>query len=136
MTVAREVLGVHNGGTPKIMVEGPAVRLPPKAAVTIAMALHELCTNAMKYGSLSTDGGRVSLRWSLGDSSQPRFTLVWRETGGPPTRPPVRRGFGSQMIERALALELHGTAKLDFRPDGLVCEIDAPAPQEGHHVQS
>jgi two-component sensor histidine kinase len=86
------------------------------------MALHELGTNASKYGALSTDGGRVSIGWTRdGD----RLHLVWRESGGPPVEPPSRRGFGSRLIERGLAADLGGTAALSFDPDGLRCDIQA-----------
>lgn len=103
-------------------LRGPSVRLPPQAAVAMAMAAHELATNAAKYGALSNETGRVSIRWSREDG---RLSLTWRETGGPPVVIPSRRGFGSQMLERALALELGGTVRLEFSPEGLVCRVEA-----------
>lgn len=110
------------------VAEGPDVMLPPRTAVTISMALHELCTNAAKYGALSTPGGAVSAIWRVEAAPEPRLRLVWRESGGPPVSPPGRRGFGSRMIEQALAADLRGSATLEFRPDGVICEIDAPLP--------
>lgn len=105
----------------RVAVDGPAVQLPPKLAVTLALAIHELCTNAVKYGALSVAGGRVAVAWTnQGD----RLSLRWEENGGPAVVPPRRRGFGTRMIERALAAESGGNARLEFRPEGLVCEME------------
>ena len=92
------------------------------------MALHELYTNAVKYGALSNDTGSVAFEWRKSDGPGPRLTMVWREQGGPPVSPPTRRGFGSRMIERALAQDLKGEVTMEFRREGLVCTIDAPLP--------
>jgi PAS domain S-box-containing protein len=107
-------------------IGGPTVQLPPRAALSISLALHELATNAAKYGSLSTPKGRVSVLWSL-DLGQrpPRLALIWREFGGPKVREPSRKGFGSRLIERLLSAELNGTAKLSYDRDGLVCDLNA-----------
>lgn len=117
----------HVGQGERVKIEGPAVRLAPKTAVTIAMALHELSTNAAKYGALSVDGGQIAINWSFtpGDGALPVLRLSWQEAGGPPVVAPRRRGFGSRMIERALAAELQGKVVLDFRPEGVVCTIEA-----------
>ncbi|HEX9964252.1 MAG TPA: HWE histidine kinase domain-containing protein [Allosphingosinicella sp.] len=110
------------GESGRFAVEGEPLRLAPRAALALAMALHELGTNAAKYGALSVEGGRVSIAWSqTGD----RLRLLWRESGGPPVRPPARRGFGSRLIERGLAADLGGAARLRFEPTGLSCEIEA-----------
>jgi two-component sensor histidine kinase len=87
------------------------------------MALHELGTNALKYGALSREQGRVSVQWT---TEAGRFRLRWKETGGPPVSPPGHRGFGSRMIERGLAAELQGEVRIDWRPQGVVCTIDSP----------
>ena len=87
------------------------------------MALHELATNALKYGALSVDDGSVALTWTTHDR---RFRLRWQEAGGPLVKPPTRTGFGSRMIERGLSAELQGEVRIDFQPDGVVCAIDAP----------
>ena len=126
--VIRETVGALDGGAARFEIDGPAVRIDPKAAVTIAMALHELCTNATKYGALSRPKGMVSIHWQVSDAIPPRLHLRWAERGGPTVRAPDTRGFGTRMIERALAAELHGTATLDYAPGGLVCAIDAPMP--------
>lgn len=110
----------------RISLAGRPIHLVPKQALAIAMALHELCTNAVKYGALSGEAGRISLEWRQTDGPAPRLELVWREEGGPPVSPPTRRGFGLRMIEQALAQDLKGEVHVEFRPEGLVCTIDAP----------
>lgn len=110
----------------QFIFEGPEVNLQANQAVSIAMALHELCTNAMKYGSLSTDEGHVRLSWSISVKSKPRLRIEWAEIGGPPVKQPARRGFGSLMVEQALASGFDGNAKIDFRPTGVICIIDGP----------
>jgi two-component sensor histidine kinase len=119
--VVSQALGLYNGGEARISWEGPPVRLDPKAAVSLVLALHELCTNATKYGALSVPEGRVALRWSV---SGDKLGIEWRERGGPPVEAPGRRGFGLRMIERALAADLSGEARLEFDPEGLVCRIE------------
>jgi PAS domain S-box-containing protein len=109
-------------------VSGPNVALPPKSAVTLALAVHELGTNAAKYGALSDDSGRVLLHWSTAGD---RLRLTWREEGGPPVRAPTRRGFGSRLIERGLAAELKGKVVVEFEETGLICSVDAPLPAAG-----
>ncbi len=115
-------------GSERVTASGPDVRLRPKEALAVAMALHELCTNAVKYGALSTDTGRVAVEWRRSTSGEPKLNMTWREESGPPVTPPQRRGFGTDLIERALAADLDGTVVLDFRPEGLVCSIEAPLP--------
>jgi two-component sensor histidine kinase len=107
------------------------VLLPPREAVAIVMALHELCTNAVKYGALSNDTGEIELAWNGTHRADRRLELVWREHGGPAVSPPVRRGFGSLLLERTLAQDLDGAVALDFLPEGLVCRIEAPLPNIG-----
>ncbi|HZG09642.1 MAG TPA: HWE histidine kinase domain-containing protein [Allosphingosinicella sp.] len=120
--VARAALGHLGAQERRIALEGPEVKLGPKAAVSLAMALHELCTNAAKYGALSQSEGRVRLDWQVdGD----RLRIAWREHGGPPVSPPGRSGFGLRMIDRALAADLGGHVEMDFADDGLVCRIEA-----------
>ncbi|WP_085811408.1 sensor histidine kinase [Sphingomonas sp. TZW2008] len=109
--------------------EGPEVTLTPQVAVSIAMVFHELCTNAVKYGALSTGRGTVTTRWEIGRTQgEPRLKLHWIEEGGPPVVPPERKGFGTRMIQRALAADLDAQVELDFRRDGLICRLDAPLP--------
>ncbi|MFD0466254.1 PAS domain S-box protein [Microvirga aerilata] len=127
VTEAMEPFRAH--GENRIQVAGPEVRLPPSMALAVAMALQELATNAVKYGALSNETGRVEIRWSLDETDSPgHFHLRWEESGGPPVRPPARRGFGTRLIERSLAGDLHGEAKIEFATAGLVCTITASVP--------
>ena len=113
----------------RLTVVGPEVRVQPKTAVSVAMAVHELCTNAVKYGAFSNDGGTVRVEWGVDPSDgDSRLRLVWKEHGGPPVAKPTSRGFGTRMIERALAAELGGTARIDFLPEGIICTVEAPLP--------
>ncbi|MGJ4802439.1 sensor histidine kinase [Luteimonas sp. SDU82] len=116
-------------GSPRLDAQGPTVQLDPRRAVALSMALHELCTNATKYGALSVAEGRVRIHWSLEDEAAgARLLLEWRESGGPPTRPPERGGFGTRLLQRGLQHDLGGKVILDFNPEGLRCRIDAPLP--------
>jgi PAS domain S-box-containing protein len=136
--LARQTLDAYSVGPERLTVEGPAVELDPRAAQAVAMALNELATNAAKYGSLSAPAGRVSITWTVGPPSPSAeagsvgtLHLEWRESGGPPVARPTRRGFGSEMIEGAVAHELRGTAKLDYQPSGLVCRMEVPLQPPG-----
>ncbi len=103
-----------------VETDGPAVRLGSEQTTSLALALHELGTNALKYGALSVAGGRVSVQWSIEErDGRPLFRLEWSETGGPPAAAPSRRGFGSALIQEALARSLGGEAELSFPPDGV-----------------
>lgn len=109
----------------RIAAEGEECELPANVALTLALVLHELGTNACKYGALSGPAGRVTLRWSCErhDEHVDLF-LRWAESGGPPVLPPKRRGFGSRLIERQVGGEAGGSSRLRFEPDGLIAEID------------
>lgn len=113
----------------RVVLEGPAVALTPNATVALGLAIHELVTNAVKYGALSVPGGSVAVAWSAPaacgqDGAGRRLHLSWTETGGPPVAPPARRGFGSRLIESGLARELGGTAQIAFAPEGVHCAMD------------
>jgi PAS domain S-box-containing protein len=110
----------------RISIAGPALRIAPHAAVSLGMALHELATNAVKYGALSNDTGRVTVEWQVASSEPPVLCFSWREKGGPVVRPPAKRGFGTVMLERALARELGGTVNLEFPSEGAIFQIQAP----------
>lgn len=112
-------------GPGRFDVGGPALRLPPKTAVSLALALHELATNAMKYGALSTPPGQVTIGWTA-DAGRLRFR--WTERGGPPVTSPAAHGFGTRMIERGLAAELAGAVSICFDRAGVDVQIDAPLP--------
>ncbi len=127
---AMEPFGVANGRSERFRVTGENVRFPPNAALALGIAFHELATNADKYGAFSGETGCVLIAWTIEPAPDGnRLILTWREENGPPVKPPSRKGFGSRVIERGLALELGGTTRLDYRPDGVVCTIDIPAPQ-------
>ena len=111
----------------RISASGPHVVLTPKAAISLVLALHELCTNAAKYGALSCPDGRVELVWDVANGES--FTLRWRETGGPPVTRPNGRGFGLRLVERALASDLSGKVDVAFAPTGLDCTITARLPE-------
>ncbi|MBI2260069.1 MAG: PAS domain S-box protein [Caulobacterales bacterium] len=122
--LVRRALDPHCAHPDCYTATGPDIDLPPQTAVALSMALHELCTNAIKHGSLSAAGtGSVDVAWTCEDD---RLSLTWTERGGPPVSPPTRRGFGVQMLERALAHEFHGSVTLDFAPEGLRCHIAGP----------
>lgn len=109
---------------PRIFISGNDVDLDAAKALTLSMVLHELGTNAVKYGALSRDTGRVDISWSLIErAGKPSVCLMWQESNGPPVQAPQRKGFGSTLIERALT-GTQGKAKLRFEPQGLICTID------------
>lgn len=117
----------------QMSVSGPALPINPKMALTLALAVNELATNALKYGALSTSDGKVSIEWLLqaaaGDSGETRLIWRWRESDGPPVTPPSRRGFGRFLIERVFGTDFGGSVKIDYHPDGVECVLNAPAPQ-------
>jgi two-component sensor histidine kinase len=110
----------------RLSVRGQDVRLTPRMALALAMALQELATNAVKYGALSNKSGTVQVSWAVQNGGPPRLQLVWEEAGGPPVQAPTRRGFGSRLIERSLAQDLDGRVEIAFAPTGVVCTVDAP----------
>ena len=123
--IVADALSPYDGYEGRLAIDGPDLRLPPKTAVSLALALHELGSNAAKYGALSGAEGRVDVRWKAENG---RLAFAWRESGGPPVTPPAQRGFGTRMIERALAADFGGEARIDFHPDGVVCTGDAALP--------
>jgi PAS domain S-box-containing protein len=130
--IAERALGAFSSGAAqRFLIDGPEVRLAPRLTLAFTMALHELATNAVKYGALSNDQGRVWLTWKIdGGLHATRLRLRWEEAGGPPVTEPPRRGFGSRLIERALAAELDGTAEITYPPTGVVFTLEAPLPDQ------
>jgi PAS domain S-box-containing protein len=127
---ALDPFGVANGRAERFVIAGSNIRLPPKATLALGIALHELATNAVKYGAFSNDRGSILINWRIVPTPEgDRLILRWQEMGGPPVSPPSRKGFGSQVIERGLGHELHGSAHLDYRADGVLCTINIPAPR-------
>ena len=121
--VDEEFAPYRAGGKERVSVRGPVVVLPPATAQTIALALHELATNAAKYGALSSDAGRVDLTWRLSDG---RLELSWHESDGPQIEPPSRRGYGSRAIVAGIERQLGGIVKFDWQANGLRCTLSVP----------
>ena len=111
----------------RFRVYGPPLRLWPRAALALAMALHELSTNALKYGALSAGSGHVAICWEIVSGANPILRLTWTEQGGPAVTPPARRGFGMRLVERSLMQDLGGTIIVSFGdPLGVTCLVEAP----------
>ena len=108
----------------RVRINGPPLMLEPNMAQTVAISLHELATNAAKYGSLSATDGHVEITWSR--TTNGRLSLRWIEAGGPPVTPPMHRGFGTRAIENIIAGQLKGEVRFDWRDLGLTCEIVLP----------
>jgi len=138
-------LAPYTGAGPeRVVLRGEDLVLRPRAVLTLAMTFHELTTNAAKYGALSVPGGCIEIHWQSvqgGGDGRPSMRIDWIEQGGPPATEPLKRGFGSKLIEGSIAAELGGSARLAFEPGGLRCEIvfpldaatvhDHPKPGEG-----
>ena len=102
------------------------MRLSPDITLALSMALHELATNAIKYGALSVPSGTVSVEWSIeGEGADRRLLFAWTERGGPPVTAPVRTGFGTRMIERVLGRHVRGDTAIRYEPDGVRFAIEA-----------
>lgn len=110
----------------RVRMFGPKVPLSPRLAVVLSMIVHEIATNAAKYGALSNDNGTVTVDWEILEESDGRkLRMIWTETGGPQVTAPVQRGFGSRLIERSARDQLGGEATVDFLPRGVVCTVTA-----------
>lgn len=124
-----EALAPYQSSDRNIVIHGPHTRLTPRMALALSMALHELATNAVKYGALSIPGGVIQVRWNLlGELAGTRLHLRWEESNGPAVTAPTRRGFGTRLIEGGLARDLDGEVRISFDPTGVVCELDVPLP--------
>ena len=124
-TVVEGALAPHRSGDGRIAINGPALDLTAKQALSLALALHELATNATKYGALSVPDGTIDVSWDCIPSEDRRsLRFTWREQGGPPVSPPTRRGFGSRLIESTLSSDFGSSVKVDFRPEGVVCSFE------------
>jgi PAS domain S-box-containing protein len=120
-----QMLHVVDPSDGRVEFDGPeGLMLKPTAAEALGLAIHELATNAMKYGALSSDAGRVSLRWSVVEGEgEPRLEIEWRESGGPPVRAPNHKGFGTAIITRNPEMALRGKVILDYEPEGVVWSV-------------
>lgn len=126
--VVQAALKPHRAGEQVLFrTSGPSVRIRPKAALALSLALHELATNAAKYGALSAEQGHVEITWEIEPARQgERLRLRWSEHGGPPVEAPEKTGFGSRLVKHGLAAEFEGDVQIEFGPGGLVCAVDAP----------
>jgi two-component system CheB/CheR fusion protein len=112
----------------RVDLDGPPIVLESGPAQTFALVLHELAVNAVKHGALSGPGGRVRVTWQItGTGAAARFLFRWEEYGGPPVSPPAHRGFGTELLERAIIEDFDKPAMIEFRPEGLLFEVDVPA---------
>jgi len=128
-TIARSQLGPYLGEKSRVRLEGPAVNLSAQSAIPFGLLLHELATNAAKYGALSKANGEVSLSWEVIQGERNRkLKLVWRESGGPRVEPPAKTGFGSYLIEHGVQ---DAEIKRDYRSSGLVCTLEMPIAPTG-----
>jgi two-component sensor histidine kinase len=127
--IAQQTLGVAIAEG-RIALNGPHCLLPERTALALSMAFHELATNATKYGALSASAGAVDLSWSLtGDGAHPLLTMIWQERGGPVPIAPAKDaqlGFGSLVIDRALAMQARGKVTIDYPPEGMRWTFVAP----------
>jgi two-component sensor histidine kinase len=127
--VVRAALLPHDGQTGAFRIEGPSLRLSSRCSLALTLALHELATNAAKYGALSVEGGQVALSWRIlppFDGAEAMLQLRWQESGGPVVSPPARNGFGSFMIRRTLPGYFEGEASIEYLPEGLLYRLEAP----------
>jgi two-component sensor histidine kinase len=123
--IENAILAFQTEGLKQFTIDGDNLAISSGPAVALSMVIHELCTNALKYGALSVPDGRVSITWSV-DALTHRFKLKWKESDGPPVVEPMTRSFGSRFIEQALPGQLHGEARLTFKPTGVVCDVNIP----------
>ena len=125
-SVIKTAVETHAGDGDRVRLRGPNVAISARSALSLSMALHELATNAAKYGALSCHDGRVDIHWRISPSPERAFELIWSEGGGPPVIPPSREGFGSRLIKGALTAELGATTSVDYAASGAVWRIAAP----------
>jgi len=127
----------HAGPPTRIALHGPKMVVKPQSGVALVMVLHELATNAAKYGALSVPTGKLTVTWNRNsEETDDRIFVKWRESEGPKVRPPSRRGFGTKLIERSMSYELNGEARLDYLENGLECDLIFPCVFEHKPAES
>jgi two-component sensor histidine kinase len=107
----------------RVSIFGPAILVPARLVVPLSMVLHELTTNAAKYGALSTRRGTIDISWQLRDSVDQAVALIWQERGGPPVKAPTSPGFGMRLIERVVSHDLDGKTEINYDPAGMRCTM-------------
>jgi two-component sensor histidine kinase len=127
--VVEGALAPHQTGPGQFSLSGGDIIVGAKQALSLALAVHELATNAIKYGALTSDQGRVEISWNESlEQDMPAFRFLWQEIGGPAVEKPSKRGFGSQLIERVLTADF-GKVEVSYEPTGLICRLTAPMDQ-------
>jgi PAS domain S-box-containing protein len=121
--IVREALEGCGAPRDRVSVAGPEICLDSSSAMMFSLAVHELCTNALKYGALSGEKGTIEIRWSLAKGEDSRFDFVWAERGGPSVTAPASQGFGMRILRRGMEMETGGRAEVVYAPDGLRYEI-------------
>jgi PAS domain S-box-containing protein len=125
---ALEPFGVSGASTKRVLITGDNIRLQPRVALALSIAFNELATNATKYGAFSNEPGSIQVTWRIVPApNDDRVILNWKEKDGPPVSAPSRKGFGLQVLERGLALEVDGSATIEFQPTGVVFTLNFPA---------
>ena len=133
--IVQTELAPYQDAADRVTASGEDLTVTPRAGMALSMAIHELTTNAAKYGALSTQDGRLDIRWRVfGGEGAPALRIDWAERGGPLVAPPTRRGFGTTLIERALAQEFDATVTQEFQSSGLICVIEIPLTEEVGHI--
>lgn len=133
--VIEELLAYNAREGEQVSVSGPTIRFQPKSAETFALAIHELATNALKYGALSQPSGRLDISWRIDEAvNPPRLNFEWREHAGPPVKAPLRKGFGTVLLESTLAFEFKGQTEMTFNGTGLQCTITLPLSKRAFHT--
>ncbi len=128
-SVIHATIAPHNDGHDRFGIGGQFVELKPSVAMTFSLAIHELCTNAAKYGALSVPDGKIEIAWTVtGATDKAVLDWTWTESGGPPVKVPGKTGFGTNLIQNMLAMELFGTVTVSYPPTGVVCALNAPLP--------
>jgi two-component sensor histidine kinase len=135
--VISAALSPYRTGEGRFTVSGPPLVVKSRQALALSLAIHELATNALKYGALTVETGQVSITWTSEDhAGEPKFVFVWREFGGPPVSEPVGVGFGSRLISRALQDDFRGSVKVSYGSTGLICCLTAPLENLGNSQNS
>jgi two-component sensor histidine kinase len=125
--VIKTALSPYRTGEGRFTVSGPPMVVKSRQALALSLAIHELATNALKYGALTVETGRVSITWKSEDQPDgPKFVFVWREFGGPPVSQPASVGFGSRLITRVLKDDFRGSVDVSYGSTGLICSLTAP----------
>jgi two-component sensor histidine kinase len=125
--VVEHALAPHRTGAGRIAVSGPKIIVGSKQALSLGLAVHEMATNAIKYGALSNDSGRIAIAWSKTlDGGVPIFHFSWQEHGGPRVEKPQRKGLGSELVEGRLAWDFGAAVELSYEPSGFICRLTAP----------